>query len=75
MSAREWVFWLPANTPEAGAVALKLRPRNAEAASIPLMHLRRGLADRDHICKVYSQVLFDTLFLILGLLRDLYFRI
>ena len=69
------MFWLPAKAPEIGAVALKLRPRYAEAACILPMHLCRGLAERDHIHEIHGQVPFDTLLLILGLLYSLIFRI
>ncbi len=74
MSARQRVLWLPASTPEAGAVALKLRAWDAEGADILPMHLCSALAERDHIPKVDGQVPFDTLLLILGLLHSLFFR-
>jgi hypothetical protein len=74
MSAREWIFWPPAKAPEAGAIALKLRPGYAKAACILLVHLSRGLAARDHLHEIRGQVRFDILLLILSLLHSLFFR-
>ena len=75
MSTGEWDFWLPANTPEAGAVALKRQPRYIKAAYIFPMHLCGCLAGGYHIHKHRGQVPFDTLFLIPGLLYSIMFRV
>lgn len=75
MPTRQDALSLSASTPEAGAVASKLRTWDAKGVDILPMHLRSAFAKRNQFYKEHGQLPFNALLLNSSLFYSLFFRI